>query len=995
MPTLFDAFISYGRKDSKDFATKLYNRLTEQGFKIWFDQNDIPLAVNFPKQIKDGIEKSHNFIYLIAPSAVKSKHCRKEIDLAVQLNKRIIPLMHVAPEDCWEQMPPVINKLNQLFSRQDKLDKGEIEFEAIFADLVEVLTRQANYVEQQTRLLVAALEWQNNHKQTRFLLIGQERQEAVEWLEKHFENEQPPCLPTDLHCEFICESTKNANSLMTQVFISYALEDKPFVQKLRQTLMRYHITVWADKAHFEDKANFDFQTREEFQEEVKEHIEEADNFIYLMSPDSVSSQLCEQQLAHAVALNKRVIALILAETDFATSPSAAKNLSQCDLYIDFTQRLEFYHKSADKLLDELHNDAQYYEQHKILLVKALKWQRQNYNRSLLLRGYNLEHFEAWLKTAQQRQIHPPLPLHEHFVHESRQQLPEAALDIFISYSQTDSDLARKLNEAFQSQGKTTWFDQESLAVGDNFKEEIHRGIEQCDNFLFIISPSSINSPFCADEVEYAHNLNKRITTVLHRPVKPEELHPVLENIEWIDFNRYKGHFLTNFNEFVRVLETDREHVRNHTKWTLRALDWQNAGRSPDLLLRGNEFATAEDWLLAAKQKQPTPSDLQQELIRESRIAIKAAEKQEQRKLEELVESRTAELRAQLSAAHTKRETCFVATLALIIMMAMVWYASEKTQIAQQAQTDAKQQEQLAQQAQKRAKDSEKQARRTQIYDEKNWKVFRDRLKDGSEGPKMVWIPAGTFRMGDIQNGGDRDEQPVHEVSVERFAMSRYEITHAEFVRFLNAVKREGSQEKPWFETKAEDADSHIVGSTGNFQVEAGYENHPMIRISWYGATAYAEWLSEQTGQEYRLPTEAEWEYAARAGTETSRYWGNAPDGACRYANVHDNTSKEENGFSWTNHNCTDGYAKTAPVGRFEPNAFGLFDMLGNVWEWTCSEYEREYRGKEPHCVKSAGRFAARGASWDSRAGRARSANRSWDAPTTRLVGLGVRLVRMP
>ncbi|HDN27771.1 MAG TPA: toll/interleukin-1 receptor domain-containing protein, partial [Thioploca sp.] len=163
----------------------------------------------------------------------------------------------------------------------------------------------------------------------------------------------------------------------------------------------------------------------------------------------------------------------------------------------------------------------------------------------LLRGYNLEHFEAWLKIAQQHKTHLPLPLQEYFIAESRQQFPDAVLDVFISYSQTDSDFARKLNDALQENRKTVWFDQESIAVGVDFQQEIKRGIENCDNFLFIISPNAIQSPYCADEVEYAHQLNKRIITILHRAVKPEKLHSGLKTIEWIDFNQHKGHFLTS------------------------------------------------------------------------------------------------------------------------------------------------------------------------------------------------------------------------------------------------------------------------------------------------------------------------------------------------------------------------------------------------------------------------------------------------------------------
>ena len=203
-------------------------------------------------------------------------------------------------------------------------------------------------------------------------------------MEKRFADGQPPNTPTDLQCEFICESTRNANNLMTQVFISYTLDDKTFMVKLRQTLMRHHITVWMVQA------DYDSQTQMAFQEETKDSIEGADNFIYLISPASVQSDICEQQLEYAFSLNKRIIALQLADIDVAplakiapswqpgvqsgallvTRSAPLSKIAQSWQLIDFRQHAEHYRDCADKLLHELHEDAQ---------AKALKWQRQNYN----------------------------------------------------------------------------------------------------------------------------------------------------------------------------------------------------------------------------------------------------------------------------------------------------------------------------------------------------------------------------------------------------------------------------------------------------------------------------------------------------------------------------------------------------------------------------------------------------------------------------------------
>jgi len=372
MPTSHDIFISYGRKDSKEFAIQLRDRLTQEKFKVWFDSNDMPPGVEFQKEINQAIETSHHFIFVIAPHAVKSKFCRQEIDLAVQFNKCIIPIMYLAPKDCWDKMPPVLNQLDQLFFRKDKLENGEVDFEEKFADLVSALHRDAAAIEQHTCLLMAALYWEKN-RSTENLLIADERKEAEIWLKARAKEEYPPCVPTDLQCEYICESTRNADNLMTEVFISYVIEDEAFMQLLCRILRRHHVTLEVSAR----------------QQDINLSIESADNFLFILSSASVQSEVCQQQLAYAESLNKRVFALLKGE--HIGSPLQIPPLIKKLQTIDFKDYSDKNRQSASLLLKELNNDAEYYEQHKVLLVKALKWHRREFNDTLLLRGANLAH----------------------------------------------------------------------------------------------------------------------------------------------------------------------------------------------------------------------------------------------------------------------------------------------------------------------------------------------------------------------------------------------------------------------------------------------------------------------------------------------------------------------------------------------------------------------------------------------------------------------------
>ena len=641
MNQLQDAFISYGRADSKAFAKKLNDRLVEQGLGVWFDFDDIPLGVDYQNQIDDGIETADNFLFVIAPHSINSPYCRLEVELALKRNKRIIPLLHVEQIDreIWQQrfpkgtdaeweayttagkhssfpnMHPEIGKINWVYFRE-----GMDDFDLAFAGLTSILKRHPDHVHQHTCLLAQALDWERNQKQSRYLLVGQEREQAEQWLKARFKEEQPPCLPTDLHCEYITESIKNGQNLMTDVFLSYSEQDILMMEKVRNRLRREGLTVWTNKT--------DIQTGEAFQAAIDQGIEQADTIVYLISPDAIASHYCQQEVNFALSLNKRIIPLLVKEIDVEQLQPELRSLQYIDL--SDNQVEQDYQQDESQLIRILRQEAAYYQAHKILLTKALKWKRQNANPTVLLRGYNLHHAEAWLKIAKQHPTHPCLPGQETFIEESRRQPPNIATDVFVSYSRSDSGFARKLNDALQSHGKRTWFDQESIAAGTaDFQQEIYRGIETADTFLFVLSPRSVTSPYCADEVEYAAGLNKRVVTLLHQSINPATMHPELAKVQWIDFNQHDRDFSANFATLLQVLDTDVEHLQAHTRLLMSAIEWDTKGRRESLLLRDDELTAAEEWLSQSADKDPKPTELQQAYISSSRSIEDANQKASQ------------------------------------------------------------------------------------------------------------------------------------------------------------------------------------------------------------------------------------------------------------------------------------------------------------------------------------------------------------------------------
>ena len=258
-------------------------------------------------------------------------------------------------------------------------------------------------------------------------------------------------------------------------------------------------------------------------------------------------------------------------------------------------------------------------------------------------------------------------------------------------------------------------------------------------------------------------------------------------------------------------------------------------------------------------------------------------------------------------------------------------------------------------------------------------------------PGMIAVEPGCLTMGSSPDElGRHDNEAQHQLCVEGFYLSRYEVTRGQFAEFVGDTgfavpegchtHRDGTwQFRP----------EHNWREPGFFQ----NDTHPVVCVSREDADAFAAWLSERHGRDYRLPNEAEWEYAARAGSEAARHWGDGEDQACSWGNVGDDVLRQQYAdWSWDIHRCDDGYTHTAPVGSYRTSPFGLHDMLGNVWEWTCSSYEPVYGGAESRCAQDDRGGVVRGGSWSNSPGWVRSSARFPLEAQVRFDLVGFRLV---
>jgi formylglycine-generating enzyme required for sulfatase activity len=261
------------------------------------------------------------------------------------------------------------------------------------------------------------------------------------------------------------------------------------------------------------------------------------------------------------------------------------------------------------------------------------------------------------------------------------------------------------------------------------------------------------------------------------------------------------------------------------------------------------------------------------------------------------------------------------------------------------------------------------------------------FRDCDDCPEVVVVPAGSFMMGTPRavpaRGADAAEGDAVVVDIARpFGLGRHEVTRGEYARFIEDSGHEPQAGcRVWDPAISRFSEDGRRGFADIATPASPTDDLPASCVSFADAQAYVQWLSSKTGARYRLPSEAEWEYAARAGSRTLRPWGDDAGVGCDFANTYDLVAAARYRLGWPEAPCRDGYADLAPVGQFTANAFGLQDMIGNVREWvqdcaTASYVGRPRDGRAWEWIGGCGERVQRGGSWLTPPDESRSAWRT-------------------
>jgi formylglycine-generating enzyme required for sulfatase activity len=500
--------------------------------------------------------------------------------------------------------------------------------------------------------------------------------------------------------------------------------------------------------------------------------------------------------------------------------------------------------------------------------------------------------------------------------------------IFISYSRQDMAFADQLETALKGRGFEPLIDRTEIYAFEDWWKRIEALIVKADTIVFVLSPDSVSSNICEKEVAFATSLNKRFAPIVCRRVDDAAIPEALRRLNFI-FLDNPTRYDANADALAEALRTDIGWIRQHTEYGEAERRWAAAGRADGLLMHSPTLEVAEYWLVSRPHGAPEPTAEIRAFIGQSRKTTQFAQRR-RRLMQALIYILLVGIIASLVGIIEKEP----------IKEQIYWFTVMRPY---------------------RVANFDPYVLKPEA--ERALKPLASFRECANDCPEMIVIPAGGFTMGspETEKGrSDDDEGPQHKVTIAKpFAVSKFDVTFSDWDACVSV-------------------DACPKATDSGF----GRDTRPVINVGWDDAQTYVAWLSKMTGQPYRLLTEAEWEYAARAGTTTAYYWGDE----IGRGNAHCNGCKSK----WSNN-------QTSPVGSFAANQFGLYDMAGNVYQWVQDCYHPDYKEAPTDGLAWTGgdcsRRVLRGGSWYDSPQGLRSAFRNRNTTDYRYYFLGFRVGR--
>ena len=537
-------------------------------------------------------------------------------------------------------------------------------------------------------------------------------------------------------------------------------------------------------------------------------------------------------------------------------------------------------------------------------------------------------------------------------------------DIFLSYATKDRDRLRPLVKALEAQGWSVFWDHRSIKVAQDWHDVIGTAIQQCPCVIVAWSQNSVVSRWVREEALIARDRGVLYPVLLDRVAPPFGF----TLMQAADFTVWNGK--DSYPEFVKLKEqlsirlllkplSEPQSLHNDSGETLAHPVKEVVPRS-GFVLKSLGAVGVLVMLGAAgygvMQSGLLDSGMTTEPVAEAPVVVEAP-KQEVKPIEQ---------------PQSKPPETYPLILAGFPGTAVVTVNGQSYQAGQRFEAGSY----TVKVAVKGYQPLEQQVELSEQNTE-----FQLPLPFA---PEMVKVEGGTFTMGcrdDVDGGCSDDEKPDHNVTVETFLLAKTEVTVGQFRAFVEATSYKTTAEEQgscW----SYDAKGKWNDVKGKSWKKLGFEqpdNRPVACVSWKDAGAYVKWLGDKTGKTWRLPSEAEWEYAARGNTETAYFWGNEIG--------------KNNANCWKAQ-CGDAFEFTSPVGSFAENQFGLSDMNGNVWEWVQDRWHSNYEGAPTDGSAwesgDSSYRVLRGGSWDYYSRHLRSANRRNNTPVNRGSNIGFR-----